>query len=872
MGVVLSVAGLALSSGGFTGGFWWGVGSLLLGNALSGAPQGQRIYDLKRQTSDGDWPIPLAFGHVRLAGNLIWCSDLKEEKKGGSKKKGTPSTYAYRQSGVVLFCEGPIKRFEKLSYNADREYLWRWNGGDQKGLRFQEEFANGQSTGVWHSQNKRTGSPNGLKALLLGTDKQTVLPQLESVDGVGNVPAYNHRCCFLSHNESLADKGNQFPQVNAWIEGYSNDVADIIRVILAKSARALGYPIDTSSDVTKDLDVSQLRGLSVEGLVVSDKRGAVRAIEQLALVHAFDFVRAGYQLVARLRSSYDLNAVRRLDLPSPGAGAQWGRPQGGGIDPTQVRGESVLQSAMKTPGRFEMTFYNPAKKNRSDWVRSGYFPGAVAGSTGAFPARSSAVQNVDTSLTLSRAIARTVTRRALYEIQLARKSQTHNCAPSLVDCYPSELVFDGENIFKISALNSELWGPQHLTLSPFDLYLYNRMAPDTGIETSAPDLTLEYTAPVVWAGELLALPFYALPAPFGGGGDAIAQGTDLASFNRDNPCVAIAASVDNTEVFGTPLASLGAPDAGNAELVTRSVDERFSERACLGRLVEPRTPGTEFDDYTGDSFQLDVLGGSLESVSVERFRSGYGSANGVRPDGSSGAPVNILVWQNGSIISFRDAELDEIINIGGKQWSRYTLSGIRYGLWGSDDVRRELTPDDPCLLLWDSAGALAPGWVLKKWPLAVPNSSARLTVWTGPGEVGVGDADAVGVEEFFYVGQAQTPLAPNVRRAYRQNNGLVLEGGARSRGFSDGWWEGAYPLPLFEQSEAQGYRYELELVQGAVRVKKTVFAPQNRAEFRFEFLAGELLNWGLDPQASLSGTLALVDRGRVGRTALWGVS
>src|SRR5512134_3566298 len=74
--------------------------------------EGPRLGDLSVSSSAYGMPIPILYGTMRVAGNMIWSSGLAEEKttkkvggKGGGGAKQT--TYSYTASFALSFGEGP---------------------------------------------------------------------------------------------------------------------------------------------------------------------------------------------------------------------------------------------------------------------------------------------------------------------------------------------------------------------------------------------------------------------------------------------------------------------------------------------------------------------------------------------------------------------------------------------------------------------------------------------------------------------------------------------------------------------------------------------------------------------------------------------
>lgn len=122
----------------FFGGPLGGMIGSAVGAALFPAPpikvEGPRLQDLKTQISATGYPIPLVFGTMRVAGNVIACSNKIEtkhvESQGG--KGGGPSTesttYTYSINCAISVCEGPatVSRIwcnKKLVYSASSSDL-----------------------------------------------------------------------------------------------------------------------------------------------------------------------------------------------------------------------------------------------------------------------------------------------------------------------------------------------------------------------------------------------------------------------------------------------------------------------------------------------------------------------------------------------------------------------------------------------------------------------------------------------------------------------------------------------------------------------------------------------------------------------------
>lgn len=90
----------------------------LIGNAFDHAVlfkpkgvEGPRLNDLQLQTSTYGTQIPKLFGTIRVAGTVIWATDLREtrSKSGGGKGRPSVTTYAYSASFAVALSAREVR-------------------------------------------------------------------------------------------------------------------------------------------------------------------------------------------------------------------------------------------------------------------------------------------------------------------------------------------------------------------------------------------------------------------------------------------------------------------------------------------------------------------------------------------------------------------------------------------------------------------------------------------------------------------------------------------------------------------------------------------------------------------------------------------
>lgn len=152
----------------------------------SNTREGPRLKDLAVTTSSYGQPIPRHFGTMRVAGSVIWASDLEEasETSGGGKGKPKTKTYSYSSSFAVALSSRPIHSLGRIW--ADGKLL-RGAAGDLK-----------------------TG---GELRIHLGHEDEGVDPLLGSAEGE-SCPAFRGLAYVVFENLQLEDFGNRIPALS----------------------------------------------------------------------------------------------------------------------------------------------------------------------------------------------------------------------------------------------------------------------------------------------------------------------------------------------------------------------------------------------------------------------------------------------------------------------------------------------------------------------------------------------------------------------------------------------------------------------------------------------------------------------------------
>jgi hypothetical protein len=179
--LVLSSVGSALGGpvGGAIGAL---IGQSVDRQLLGPSSRGPRLGDLKVQTSSYGTQIPRIYGRMRVAGSVIWATDLVESAQVSGAKGQPDSVYSYSVSFAVALSSRPIRTIGRIW--ADGKLL-RGADGDLK-----------VSTTL---------------RIHAGDEVQELDPLIASVEGIANSPAYRGLALAVFENLELADFGNRIP-------------------------------------------------------------------------------------------------------------------------------------------------------------------------------------------------------------------------------------------------------------------------------------------------------------------------------------------------------------------------------------------------------------------------------------------------------------------------------------------------------------------------------------------------------------------------------------------------------------------------------------------------------------------------------------
>lgn len=206
--VVGGIAGFAIG-----GPFGAQVGMMLggmIGATLFGPTvHGPRLNDLKVTASTYGVAIPEIYGTVRVGGNLIWTSGIRETKKTSRAGKGGPkqTTYSYDATFAMGLCKGPIEGVLRIW--ADSKLIYDVTNGATRrptvGKLFETIFINLLTP---KKKTKRISV-----RVYKGTEEQLPDSLIEASEGVGNVSGHRGLAYVVFERLALEDFGNRIPQL-----------------------------------------------------------------------------------------------------------------------------------------------------------------------------------------------------------------------------------------------------------------------------------------------------------------------------------------------------------------------------------------------------------------------------------------------------------------------------------------------------------------------------------------------------------------------------------------------------------------------------------------------------------------------------------
>lgn len=175
------------------------IGGALFSQSNNQTVEGPRLDDRSVQFSTYGVAIARIYGTIRVSGNIIWATDLKETrhesttsaggKGGGGGDSVTQVTYSYSSSFAVSLCEGVVTGIRRI-----------WADG----------------TLIYDVSDTNDGATRNFEAsaYVEYTGSETQMPDPTIVTHMGTAPAYRGQAYVVFSDFQLAKFGNRIPNLS----------------------------------------------------------------------------------------------------------------------------------------------------------------------------------------------------------------------------------------------------------------------------------------------------------------------------------------------------------------------------------------------------------------------------------------------------------------------------------------------------------------------------------------------------------------------------------------------------------------------------------------------------------------------------------
>jgi hypothetical protein len=275
-----------------------------------GTRKGPRLGDLSVQTSSYGSPIPRIYGTMRVAGTVIWATDLKEGEsiEGGGKSGPEQVRYAYSVNLAVALSSRPIKEVGRIW--ADGKLIRGANGDFKVKTKFR---------------------------VRAGGEDQPVDPLIASVETISDTPAYRGLALALFEDLELAEFGNRIPILT-------------FEVVADEEVRLAELLADASDGLIECDDQRPIPGFAAHGTSIGD---VLRDLIDLAGVELAE-------QEERLKTPL-ATPVRLLTLSELGCD---------GDGEARSRIEQARAPQMERPAALALTYYDPDRDYQAGQMRS----------------------------------------------------------------------------------------------------------------------------------------------------------------------------------------------------------------------------------------------------------------------------------------------------------------------------------------------------------------------------------------------------------------------------------------------------------------------------------------------------------------------
>lgn len=205
IGAFFGVPGLGLALGGIAG-------SLLFPGQDPPPALGPALGDLQVQVSSYGTPIPRLYGTVRVAGNIIWNSDIRE--------------IAHSTSSAAAGGKGGSPKQESISFSYEVDLQISISKGTIDGIG--RVWANDQ---LFYDFSNPPHAKGINARIYFGSDTQLPDPLIEADKGVGNVSAHRGQAYIMLRKLDLTPFNNGIPTLHFEVHANGDPIIPTVEVV-----------------------------------------------------------------------------------------------------------------------------------------------------------------------------------------------------------------------------------------------------------------------------------------------------------------------------------------------------------------------------------------------------------------------------------------------------------------------------------------------------------------------------------------------------------------------------------------------------------------------------------------------------------------
>lgn len=416
-----------------------------------------RIKDLRVGGSGYGSVIPQIFGSMRVAGNIIWATDLVEHSKSRSGK-GTRSSSqrqtTYSVSVAMAVCRGPIGRIGRIW----AEDVIIYDDTDSPASKYNIQVYFGDETQL----------PNNT---------------IKNVEGVSSTPAFRGLAYCVYTDWDLSTWGNRIPSTSyevlpAISTNYT--VGQILESLFLQAGLTTNQ-----YDVTDATDV-------VTGFTITGREAVRDSVADMLRVYNTDLVEIDGKIFAKKRGSAPIITIPTRDMASR-------IDSGGGSNSPDQNVTTKRKQDLELPFRLDLAYFSTT----SDYQQ------AAQGATRYTKVNLQDATTVGTSLTLNDDQARQAAEKILHQMWIEREEFELTVPIKYAYLCPGDVVNltvgSTDNILRarIMSMDIALFGPIKLSCVLDDISVLTQVTAGAAVQSTTAIKEVADTDLVAWSSNAI---------------------------------------------------------------------------------------------------------------------------------------------------------------------------------------------------------------------------------------------------------------------------------------------------------------------------------------------------------------------------------